>query len=607
MANKTLISVDDFTPKELFHKPVVYEIPYYQRGYVWNEQDQWQPLWEDIETQAENYLNLKGEEESNNPYPAAHFMGAIVLQEIQRSSSDIEKHAVVDGQQRLTTIQILLAAIKTVVQKKSQNILAKRVQNLIENGEEYIEKNDAGKQKVSSSRTDREAFIGIMESNSSNPKRSHLHLLQKAYNWFHTQATKYLADASTSDDLDCRATALVWAATQGIQFVVIDVDRASDANEIFDSLNSRGTPLLTADQAKNFMYLEVRKENGILIEDQIETRMKNIWPFDESNDWNGENENQDWWHQELKIGRLGVVIEAFLRHWLTLRLEKEVKTKDVMNEFKTHVRKEGLDKVGEDLQMQCRFYKEILKEDVKSDSFLFRWRRALQATTMLPVLLRLRQFEEQERKAAERHLESYGMRRWICQLTNAGQTNAMVTLLKKLDDSGLNNASEIVKEFLAEQSERSRVWPNNREVQSALAEEPVIRSRNIRMAKIILLAIEQHMRSPISEQKNFTVEDVDKLQIEHLWPQSWEENWDEPSNPKVLDQIGNLTLVSPGLNPVMSNSVWDKKKKDLKAHSMLKLNEKLLEHQGPWDEPAIQARSAKLAEIVVEIWSRPSV
>lgn len=606
MANKTLINVDDFTPKELFHKPVVYEIPYYQRGYVWNEQDQWQPLWEDIETQAQNHLDLKGEEESSSLYPAAHFMGAVVLQEIQRSSSDIEKHAVVDGQQRLTTIQILLAAIKTVVQEKSHDILAKRVRNLIENGEEYIEKNGAGKQKVSSSRTDREAFIGIMEGDSSNPKRSHLHLLQQAYNWFYTQATKYLADASTSDDLDRRATALVWAATQGIQFVVIDVDRDSDANEIFDSLNSRGTPLLTADQAKNFMYLEVRKENGNLAEDRIEARMKNIWPFDENSDWNGENETRDWWHQELKIGRLGVVIEAFLRHWLTLRLEREVKTKDVMNEFKDHVKKKGLDDVGADLQMQCRFYKEILKEDVEPDSFLFRWRRALHATTMLPVLLRLRQFEEQERKTAERYLESYGMRRWICQLTNAGQTNAMITLLKKLDDASLSNASEILKKFLTEQSERSRIWPNNQEVQDALSEEPVIRSRNTRMAKIILLAIEQHMRSPLSEQTNFTVADVDELQIEHLWPQSWEENWDEPSNPKVLDQIGNLTLVGPGLNLAMSNSEWDKKKKYLKDHSMLKLNEKLLEHQGPWNEAAIQARSEKLAEMVVEIWPRPS-
>ena len=122
---------------------------------------------------------------------------------------------------------------------------------------------------------------------------------------------------------------------------------------------------------------------------------------------------------------------------------------------------------------------------------------------------------------------------------------------------------------------------------------------------MILLATEQHLRSSKSE------EDIllwDKLQIEHLWPRAWEEYWSKPSDPRLLEQIGNLTLVSEKLNPdpEMSNREWSKKKNALEKHSMLKLNEQLLKYQEPWNEATIQDRNHKLAEIIVEIWLRPS-
>ena len=609
MANKTL-TADDKTPSDLFHAAVVYEIPYFQRAYVWNEPDQWLPLWEDIETQAESYLNLK----RADSLPIPHFMGALVLQEPKApsSGSSISKPVVVDGQQRLTTTQILLAAIGDVMQKKcsettispqkeNYKAFAKRIQNLLENGEEHTRGDARLKLKISPSKADRNAFKIIMENNFSGSTSNHP--LEQAYHWFHKQAWDYLtADESKNSDL--RAEALEWVATKGIQFVEIDIDRNIDANKIFDSLNSRGTQLLTADQAKNLMYWKVYNEEK-QNEELTEERMRRIWPFDEDGNRSDTNEGHGrWWYQELKIGRLKIPLEAFLRDWLTLRDGQEVKTKDVMNRFKNCLDNNKMNDIGEDLRKNAKFYEGILTGNAEQDSFLFRWQHALQATPMLPVLLKLRQCtDDQKRETAERYLESYGVRRWICQHNSAGQRNAMVALLQRLEKAGVENADRVVKEFLKEQLERSRVWPEDQMVEKALLEEPILRSRNTHMTKMILLAIEQHIQSYKSEKKILLWND---LQIEHLWPQDGEKIWGRLSDPRLLEQVGNLTLVSDKLNPAMSNSEWSKKRDALKKHSKLTLNEELLKHQGPWDETAIQERSKRLAEMVMEIWPRPS-
>ena len=593
------------TPADLFRAPaaVVYELPCYQRAYVW-EQNQWQNLWEDIKAQAARWSL---EKERDDALPDTHFMGALVLQRITRASSGTQRHAVVDGQQRLITAQILLAAIKSVLQQKShkektgkeiENVI-ERIKKLIENEEIDINRNTE-RYKVSPSQVvDRKAFIRVITDKLSSSRKKHP--LEEAYCWFCKQIQEYLSGDSDIDP-NSKAKALEWAATFGIRFVEINIAGDSDANKIFNSLNSHGTPLLAADQAKNFIYWKIRKEEK-KSKIEAENRIKEIWPFDESGNRNSEDENLNWWLQKHQAGRLGVRIDAFLYHWLILHSAQKVKIRDVMDKFREHINNyDRLGDVGEDLRRNSEFYKEILGYEAKQNSFLFRWQHAIQVTPMLPVLLKLRQSTNQEREKAEQYLESYGMRRVICNLNKAGQNNMMATLSQRLNKSKPENASKVLFDFLICQEERSRIWPSDQDVRDTLAEEPVTRNRNTRKAKIILLAIEQHMQPSMSEKSNL---DMDKLQIEHLWPQSWKENWPEPSSHKLLDQIGNLTLVSDKLNPAMSNSEWNKKRDALKEHSMLKLNEELLKHQGPWNEAAIQDRNQKLAEIIVEIWPRP--
>ena len=89
----------------LFGKPVSYRIPPFQRSYAWNKENQWEPLWQDVVNVAERWLNRQDKTEMR-----PHFMGAIVLQQQENATGEVEKRTVVDGQQRLTTLQMLIRA-----------------------------------------------------------------------------------------------------------------------------------------------------------------------------------------------------------------------------------------------------------------------------------------------------------------------------------------------------------------------------------------------------------------------------------------------------------------------------------------------------------------
>ena len=118
-------------PQRLFVQPVRYEIPAFQRRYVWRRDEQWEPLWEDVEELARSIIE-EGRTE-------AHFMGAVVLQQMQFATATIERRIVVDGQQRLTTLQLLIDAIQEVLENQEHSSPAKRLSALVANGDEYID------------------------------------------------------------------------------------------------------------------------------------------------------------------------------------------------------------------------------------------------------------------------------------------------------------------------------------------------------------------------------------------------------------------------------------------------------------------------------------
>lgn len=108
------------TPMEVFYQPRYFNIPPFQRPYAWTEEAQWQPLWHDVRRMAE--LRIEA------PYQQArHFLGAIVLQKNDGAFDNLKTHNVIDGQQRLTTLQLLMDAAALVLEERGQDTLASRL------------------------------------------------------------------------------------------------------------------------------------------------------------------------------------------------------------------------------------------------------------------------------------------------------------------------------------------------------------------------------------------------------------------------------------------------------------------------------------------------
>ena len=136
---------ETLTPKDLFQKDVRYIIPPFQRPYVWTQDDQWEPLWEDVRSVAENYLEeLKrsgNDEIEAEQRTSPHFLGAVVLKQVPTATRDIDQREVIDGQQRVTTLQLLLDAIQQVCEDSDHQYLrgaSMRLSKYVTNDERLV-------------------------------------------------------------------------------------------------------------------------------------------------------------------------------------------------------------------------------------------------------------------------------------------------------------------------------------------------------------------------------------------------------------------------------------------------------------------------------------
>ena len=238
---------DILSPKDLFQKDVRYTIPPFQRPYVWTQDDQWEPLWEDVRSVAENYLDeLKRSgndviqaEDQTGP----HFLGAVVVKQVPTAARDIDQREVIDGQQRVTTLQLLLDAIQHVYESSKEQYIktaSRRLSRLVTNDELVVGEDSNHVFKLWPTRSDREAFRHAMD-NGLAVDDFEKSLLVQAHEFFKLQVEKWLEEGPGS--MEARVDALETAATTMLQMVVIDLGSQDDPSLIFETLNARGTPL----------------------------------------------------------------------------------------------------------------------------------------------------------------------------------------------------------------------------------------------------------------------------------------------------------------------------------------------------------------------------
>ncbi len=598
------MKADTLTLKSLFQKDVRYVIPTFQRPYVWNREDQWEPLWNDVRNAAERYLDELDLAEDHRPkaeeQTGTHFMGAVVLQQQLTAVADIETRLVIDGQQRLTTAQILLDAAQEVFEELGAAAEAKRVSRLVLNA--FADGDEAFKLWPTS--LDRDPFRAAMKNGA--PTAGHEDsLIVQAHDFFRLQIREWISAGVDEADQERRAHGLEAAMFGLLEVVVIDLATADDAFVIFETLNARGTPLLASDLVKNYV-LQTATAVGL---DAGELHERDWLPFEDS-----------WWRQEIRQGRIvRPRLDVFLNYWLVMETASEVQSHDVFPKFKLYAEDQGkaIAEIVGTVRDIGETYKSLERENQESriETFLYRW-RTVDAGTLTPLLLWLFSRPEhvvgyEQRLQALGALESYLVRRMICRMTTKDYNRLFLELMAELREAGPGEAAESIVAFLAEQTSESRRWPTDGDVEHAILDLPLYRLLTRRRLRMVLEAIEDECRSAFSEEANIT---RGSLTIEHVMPQSWSEHW--PLGPvqdvlqaqhereRLVHSLGNLTLVNHRLNPALSNGPWAQKQKMLDDHTVLHLNKDLLNgyKDADWTAATIAARGASLAEVVTRIW-----
>lgn len=243
------------SPVDLFGGRVSYEIPPFQRPYVWTEEDQWQPLWDDIVRVSEFILAADGDSDALADLPS-HFLGAVVVKQLASGAGDPARSSVIDGQQRLTTLQLVLDAAQLVMEQAGCDDVAESIQELVVNDSKRF-RGTPKRFKLWPSRVDREAFEAAMDNSKTVPPSLDDTRIVRAHRFFVEAMSEWAEAEREHDDFttEQRLGALATVLQQYLQIVAIDLAATDDDQLIFETLNDRGTPLLAADLIKNYVFL----------------------------------------------------------------------------------------------------------------------------------------------------------------------------------------------------------------------------------------------------------------------------------------------------------------------------------------------------------------
>jgi hypothetical protein len=590
--------------RRIFGKDVRYTVPLFQRPYVWNRDDNWSALWEDIRRTIERAEQAGRTGDTVAP----HFLGAVVFDRTPYLSSNLETRQVIDGQQRLTTLQLFLFAARLSATSLAHERSVRLLRKFLENDEDLFDrnKNPDHLYKVWPTNTDRAEFRAVMQDRSGDGR------LAEAVAYFRKEIDAWLAEAPEPRE---RLDTLVQTMREHLRLVVIDLEKHDDAQVVFETLNSRGTPLAHADLIKNLLFRNAEHAGA-----DVDRLYATYWaPFD-----------QDEWRTEQTTGRITRSrLDVFLTYWLTMRSRREFTASALFKEFERWLLESSAptEEVFGELARYAEIYDGLDQHPLHGveGRFLYRM-KVMQTSTPMPLLLYLYGLGDdvlppERRQRAIRALDSYLMRRAILNLSNRDYNHVFRELVGAAAQQPAYADEGIIKALSALQGHH-RQWPTDAEFRAALEQDPLYSRLYRHRVRVLLEALEDELRTDHTEQLTAPVgEHVGtKLTIEHVMPQSWRDNWppleDDPlegaDRDELVHTLGNLTLVTARLNPALGNMAWQDKRQWLGKHSLLRLTHGTLLNPPPtvdagdwadgWDENHIRSRGSYLASLSLHIW-----
>lgn len=537
-------------------------IPVYQRFYSWDI-EQCRRLWNDIVE-----MQKKGK--------VSHFVGSIVNIAEQAMPTGVQKFMIIDGQQRMTTLTLLLLALRdyAIENPDDKTINARRIDNmLLKNEYEYGDE----RYKLLLTETDRDILISLIEKKPIiEGTRSRL---IENYNFF----VGKLADKEIQP-------AEVYESIGKLQIVNITLDRTvDDAQAIFESLNSTGKELSESDLIRNYILMGLEPVEQTYVYEHLWRPMEQLFVYETQ----------------------GTVMDAFFRNYLTMKLSRIPKLGRVYEEFKLyHLNCEfrTIRELCQNLLDFAKYYTDIVfirssDTDLKK---LYEDIIDLRMEVSYPFLLKIHRdcdeglITSDEMKEILKLCISYVIRRSICEIPTNSLNKTFATIKNYIRKDDYVNS---VKAFFL-MLDSYKEFPDNDKFETAFISRDIYNMRN---RNYILSRLENFdNKAPII---------IENYTIEHIMPQNknlsleWQadlgDDWHEVQK-KYLHTIGNLTLTA--YNSEMSDRPF-MDKMDMPGRfkeSALRLN-KYVVLQNEWNEKHIKERANELAKKAESIWKYPTL
>lgn len=553
------------TFRQLMGNGLIYRVPSFQRDYSWTEEE-WEDLWQDM-------LGLL--EEEGEP---AHYLGYLVLQ-----STDNKQFEIIDGQQRLTTISILiLASLKRLQTLVDEDIDADKNQRRKENLQNsYIGYVDpvtlVPRSKLELNRHNNSFYQTYLIPLQNIPQRglnASEHQLRKAFYWFENRIKHKCQNSGEAIAL------FIDTIVDKLFFTVITVTDELNAFKVFETLNSRGVRLSATDLLKNYLFSVIA--SGDSHETEIQT-LENLW--------------------ENIVGQLGSEsFPEFLRIYWNSR-HKFVRKADLFKTIRRQItNKQEAFALLRALDISASIYAALRNP---YDTF---WKpeeqSLLEKLSMFSVRQPLamlmscyRKFGENQRDTFTQILKAVVIISFryniICNLPTPEQEKVYNQIAYQISDRILIDKQSIIRVL-------GEIYPDDDSFKNAFREKEfkTTNSRNRKIVRYILFQLEKQISG-----QEFDFESA-SYNLEHILPENPDDSWsyiEEYNQDKYIYRLGNMTPLEKKANRNLGNQAYSDKV-EVYQNSRFQLTSSIPARYEQWDEKAINARQTQMAKIATSIW-----
>ncbi len=561
------------TINDIFNGNRILEIPFFQRAYVW-DMPQWERLLEDMKNVSLN----------NKPY----FLGSVILKQQPTNMGDMvgDRRTLIDGQQRLTTLSIFFKVLSLKLDDDYEFNRMFKIRNLI--AIQHNHNDIAAYEKV----------MNLKTLEDLNDKDN----ITRAYNYFKNNLN--INELNINNILS------------KILFVGIDLSEIEDEQQIFDTINSLGVRLTTAELLKNYFFNrdEITTYN---------TYWKDVFEKD--------SETKNYWDTEITAGRAKrELIDIFFFSYLQIKIqEKELKVKtenkiefskveNLFESYKSFIREYFnndkeliLSEIKEYASLfQKNFNIKIVENELTNISGIERINAiifGLDTTTLIPYVLFVLKnvLDDTVRNELFEFLETYIMRRIICNQTTKNY-NQLFT------DRLINNkilSKEAFVNYLNGQLDTVNFLPTDEDLENGFTNMILVNKQSAG----VLYFIESKIRNRSYQSTQLL--GLNKYSLEHLMPKKWENHWvnsmsseEKMNRNKKLLTLGNLTIITQSLNSTIRDANWKNKKEgrgDKKGLLAYASGLETMNHYltfDEWNEKTIEDRANFLFEKAKNIW-----